>query len=117
MEIRAATRNSRTCITQITGVLRTERDIVDLIGLCGEQNADRLLVRTDNLPDEFFDLKSGLAGTMLQKFMTYHLTAAFVVPPTKLQGRFKELANESARNPHFHIFAEENEALNWLFEE
>jgi len=115
MEICVVTRNSRTCVTEITGVLRTERDVVDFIGLCGEQNADRLLIQEDSLPDEFFDLKSGLAGMVLQKFMNYHLIAAFVVSPTKLRGRFKELALEASRNRHFRFFPEKDAALNWLW--
>jgi hypothetical protein len=87
---------------------------VDLIGLCGEQNADYLLLRPVNLPELFFDLKSGLAGMILQKFMNYHLKVALVVPAERIKGRFKELALEASGSQHFHIFPEVETALDWL---
>jgi hypothetical protein len=54
---------------------------------------------------------------VLQKFVNYHLTAAFVVPETNLQGSFKEMALEALRSRQFHVFPDEDAALNWLLNE
>jgi hypothetical protein len=84
------------------------------LGLCGEQDADRLLLCARNLPKEFFDLKSGVAGMILQKFMNYHLTVAIVVPAEQITGRFKELALEASGNQHLRVFTKLEKAREWL---
>ena len=114
MDIQIAAEGSCRYVDEIRGVLQTEQDVTDLIGLCGERDADRLLLRASNLPKEFFDLKSGLAGMILQKFMNYHLTVAIVVPADQIAGRFKELALETSGNRNLHIFTELETARDWL---
>ncbi len=41
-------------------------------------HADGILLRKENLPEQFFDLKSGFAGEMLQKFSNYRRKLAIV---------------------------------------
>jgi hypothetical protein len=53
MKVQVATRNSLTYVGEIVGVLETERDVVNLIGLCGEHSTDRLILRVHNLLKEF----------------------------------------------------------------
>jgi PadR family transcriptional regulator AphA len=94
--------------------LNSERNAVELIGLCGEHDAQRLLLYDRNLPATFFDLKTGLAGSILQKFVTYHMKVALVIQPDQVQGRFKEFVVEANRGPHFHAFDDKDEAEKWL---
>jgi len=114
VDFQIATAGSHRYVDEIRGVLQTELDVTELVGLCGEQDADRLLLRASNLPIEFFDLKSGLAGMILQKLMNYHLTVAIVVPAERITGRFKDLALEASRNQHFRVFTELEKARDWL---
>jgi len=101
--------------TQI--LIRSEQDAVDLVAICGEQGSHKLLLYAGNLIDDFFDLKTGLAGLVLQKLVNYHIQMAAVVPRDLWrQGRFRELANESNRNRHFGIFESRDQAVAWLID-
>ncbi len=51
---------------------RSDRDMVDLIGLAGENDAAIVVLHAAWLGDDFFHLKTRLAGEILQKFITYH---------------------------------------------
>jgi PadR family transcriptional regulator, regulatory protein AphA len=94
--------------------LRTEHDAVELIGLCGEHDTHRLLLHAANLPDQFFDLKSGLAGAILQKFVNYHMKVALIIPPELLKGKFRDYVLEANRGKHFRSFLTRIEAERWL---
>lgn len=55
------------------GTVITEQDVTDLVGNASFSGADRVLVNAERLSPEFFDLSSGLAGTVFQKFSNYRL--------------------------------------------
>jgi hypothetical protein len=48
-------------------------------------------IPVERLGDEFFHLRSGIAGEMLQKFVTYHLHVAIVGDITSLSTASKAL--------------------------
>ncbi|HTF80774.1 MAG TPA: DUF4180 domain-containing protein [Cytophagales bacterium] len=54
-------------------VIRTGDDAVNLIGNCAYQGAEKIMVHEKQLSPLFFDLKTGLAGEVLQKFSTYRM--------------------------------------------
>jgi hypothetical protein len=94
--------------------LQREEDAIALVGACGEHSAERLLLYAENLSESFFDLKTGLAGAILQKFVNYHMKVALVTPSDLVQGRFKEYILEANRGNHFRAFQEKKEAERWL---
>ena len=105
--------------TYIEGVatdqfIQREEDAVALVGTCGEHSADRLLLYAGNLSESFFDLTSGFAGTILQKFANYHLKIALVISSEIVQGKFKEYVVEANRGNQFHTFEEKDKAEVWL---
>lgn len=51
--------------------LKSERDALDLIGEAMQQGVEWVLVPVERLEDDFFQLKTGLAGHIIQKFVTY----------------------------------------------
>ncbi len=51
--------------------LKSEREAVDLIGEALGQGAEMILVPVERLEDDFFQLKTRLAGDIIQKFVTY----------------------------------------------
>lgn len=59
-------------------VLRGDRDVVDLIAAALQHGADLVLVPAGRLTDEFFTLRTGLAGEIVQKFVNYRLRLAIV---------------------------------------
>src|SRR5687768_10403451 len=68
-----------------------------------------------NLGQEFFDLRSGLAGELFQKSMNYRTPLAIVISDPKKHGdRFSELAHEHRRHPFVRFFPSKTEARAWL---
>jgi PadR family transcriptional regulator AphA len=94
--------------------IEREEDAVALVGVCGEHSVERLLLHAGNLSEDFFDLKTGLAGAVLQKFVNYHMKVALVIPSDLVQGKFKEYVLEANRGNHFRAFQDKNEAEIWL---
>ena len=59
-------------------LLRNNRNLNDLISAAWEQHARMLVVPVDRLGDDFFRLRTGIAGEIVQKIVQYHLNLAVV---------------------------------------
>ena len=59
-------------------LIQTPQDGLDLLGNVYYQGFDRMIVYEKNLTPDFFDLKNGLAGEILQKFSNYRIRLALV---------------------------------------
>ena len=96
-------------------LLDSAKNAVDLVGLCGGYQANKLLLYSDNLPEGFFDLSTGEAGEILQKLRNYRVKLALVLlPGTRRTARFEEMAAEENRGREFHVFDGRDEAEQWL---
>jgi hypothetical protein len=51
--------------------LKSERDALDLIGEAMQQGCEWVFVPVERLDENFFHLKTRLAGEIIQKFVTY----------------------------------------------
>lgn len=51
--------------------LKSEREAVNLIGEAIQQGVEWIVVPVERFEDDFFRLKTGLAGHIIQKFVTY----------------------------------------------
>jgi hypothetical protein len=58
--------------------LRTDRDAVDLIGAAFEHRAALIVLPVTRLDDDFFRLRTRIAGEIIQKFVNYRLRLAIV---------------------------------------
>jgi hypothetical protein len=98
------------------GCLERESDALDLVALCGEHGAERLLLPEEVLSPAFFGLKTGLAGAALLKWSNYQVKVALVLSPERASsGRFGEMVLEANRsNRMLHVFAEAADAVEWL---
>mgnify|MGYP001765801102 CR=1 FL=1 len=95
--------------------IAVERDVLDLLSICGEHETDRVLLDWDCLDPAFFDLKTGLAGTVLLKLSMYRVKAALVMPDEKIGiGKFRDFMLETNRGNQFRIFNEREAAVEWL---
>jgi hypothetical protein len=56
--------------------LRSDRDAVDLIGEA--QGVDLIVIPAERLDEDFFRLRTGVAGAFLQKFATYQRRVAIL---------------------------------------
>lgn len=96
-------------------LITEERDAVDLVGLCGEHDTSRLMLHADNVSEQFFDLKTQLAGRVLQKFVNYGVKAVLVLSPERHNHeRFDEMALEATKGRHFGVFSDREQAEQWL---
>ena len=97
-----------------TGIyIRSFRDITDALGACS--GARGLILTEHDLAAEFFDLRSGLAGELFQKFTNYQVRLAIVVPDPTVHGRrFSELACEHTTHNLIRIVRSEAQASAWL---
>jgi len=56
----------------------TDHDAVELIGAASEHAPELMVIPVDRFGDGFFQLKTRMAGEILQKFVTYHVRVAIV---------------------------------------
>jgi hypothetical protein len=59
-------------------IIRTWRDIVEIISQMLSRKVDALVLHEKNLAPEFFQLKTGIAGEILQKLAISRIKVAFV---------------------------------------
>ncbi len=96
--------------------LDTEQDALDLLSICMENDTNLLVIHAAALADDFFKLKTGVAGMMLQKFVNYRIkTAVILTGEMVFKGKFKDMLAESSRGNNFRIFDSITEAETWLF--
>jgi len=71
--------------------INTVEDAVDLLGNADYQGAQRIVIHQSQLHPDFLELKSGLAGEILQKFSNYRMQLAIV-------GDFRNISSKSLRD-------------------
>ena len=67
------------------------QDALNLMADCDYQGARNIIIKAKNITPDFFDLKTGIAGEILQKFSTYRVKLAVV-------GDFSEYKSKSLRD-------------------
>ena len=114
MEVRPIGGGERRCV-ECTSRLRGVEDVLDLVGECVGQGATGVLIAAENLSEEFFRLRTGLAGEMVQKLQNYRIRFAGVISQEQAEsGRFGEFVREANRGSGFRFFATRAEAEAWL---
>jgi len=104
----------RILIASDSGIsIRSFKDISDAIA--ASFGSDGLILTEDDLAQEFFDLRSGLAGELFQKFINYKLRMAIVLPDPEAYGeRISELAYEHKSHNTIRFVRSKDEAEAWL---
>lgn len=59
-------------------ILNSTQDGIDLLGNLYYQEFDKVMIHKQNITPDFFDLKNGIAGEILQKFSNYRVRLAIV---------------------------------------
>ncbi|MDF2926173.1 MAG: hypothetical protein K0R57_5087 [Paenibacillaceae bacterium] len=114
--IEANGRHYMECASAVAPV-QTEQDALDLIGTCMGNDVNLLLLHDEVLSDDFFQLRTGLAGNMVQKFINYRIKLAVVAGDTqRMKGKFKEFLAETNKGGSFRIFNSRDEAVEWLLQ-
>jgi Domain of unknown function (DUF4180) len=93
--------------------IRSFGDISDVIAACIE--ADGLILTEGDVAQEFFDLRSGLAGELFQKCTNYNVRLAIILPNPEAYGeRISELAYEHRSHKMIRFVRSKDEAETWL---
>ncbi len=91
----------------------TVADIPVALGASIDQGG--LMLDESELGGDFFDLRTGLAGEVLQKFTQYRALLAIVVAdPNAYGARFSELIHEHRTHRHVRFFTSVQLARQWL---
>ncbi len=91
------------------------QDALDLIGNCFYREMDRLILRQEQIAPDFFDLKTGIAGEVLQKFTSYNFRVAIVGDFSAVTSRsLRDFIRESNRTGQTVFVGSEAEALERL---
>lgn len=96
--------------------LKSEEDALDFISLCMETGINRLFICEDILGEEFFDLKTKVAGLIIQKFTTYNVKCVIFMEKQNENERFKEFLYEINKGKIFRIYSNFEEAKNWIIQ-
>lgn len=99
-------------------VIADKESGTDLVGNIYYQGFDRVLLYAKNITPAFFELKSGIAGEVLQKFSTYRVRIAIVGDfSTYMSNSLRDFIRESNTRGHVLFVSSREEALARLSSE
>lgn len=92
-------------------------DMLDVMGDVSYSGCSRMIIHSNSLSEEFFDLRSGLAGEILQKFSNYRMKLAIVGDFSHLSSRsWRDFIRESNRGKTVNFLSSVDEAVMALTE-
>lgn len=68
-------------------LIKTTQDGLDLLGNLYYQDFDKIIIHQKNITKDFFDLKNGIAGEILQKFSNYRVRLCIVGDFSQYRGK------------------------------
>ena len=96
-------------------LLAVTEDVNDLLGNAYYQGFDGMIISTDKISPRFFDLKTRLAGEILQKFSAFRMRLAIVGNfSTFTSESLKSFVYESNRGSLIHFSPTTADALAWF---
>ena len=102
-------------IVSDTLVIKTSEDGLDLLGNLYYQDFDKIVIQEKNITPDFFDLKNGMAGEILQKFSNYRVRLAIVGDFTPYSSKsIKDFIYESNKKGQINFVNTTTEALSLL---
>ena len=96
-------------------VISNSQDALDLMMNCYYNGQSALIIHDVNIVPDFFDLKTGIAGDILQKFSNYNMRLAIVGDFSKYPGNsLKDFIKESNKVGRISFVRTLDEALERL---
>lgn len=98
-------------------IINSAQEGLDLLGDIYYQGFDKVIIYEKNITPDFFDLKTKIAGDILQKFSNYRVQLAIVGDFSKYTGKsIKDFIFESNKTRHINFVGSLEEALAKLSE-
>jgi hypothetical protein len=90
-------------------------DMLDILAETGYNDCERLIVHEKSLHRDFFDLKTGLAGEILQKFSNYRVRLVIIGDFTDIKSKsLRDFIRESNRGRTVNFVKSVEEAVEVL---
>ncbi|HLV64060.1 MAG TPA: DUF4180 domain-containing protein [Galbibacter sp.] len=96
-------------------IIKNASDGLDLLGNLYYQGFDKIITHEKNITPDFFDLKNGMAGEILQKFSNYRVRLAIVGDFSKHTGKsINDFIYESNNGRQVNFVTSQSEAIKVL---
>lgn len=96
-------------------VIANIEDGLDLVGNVYFQGFDKIIIHEKNITPDFFDLKTGIAGEVLQKFSNYRIRLAIIGDFGDFQSKsIRDFIRESNQFGHINFVGSTSEAISQL---
>ena len=91
------------------------QDALDIMAEAGYMGSDKLIFHDKNIGSDFFDLKTRLAGEILQKFSNYRVQLAIITNPSKFTSKsLQDFIRESNKMGRVFFVTSLDEAIKKL---
>jgi hypothetical protein len=111
-------KNGNSSIAQVSSdviIIRTIQDALDLMANCQYNGAEKIILDERNITPEFFDLRTRLAGDILQKFSNYRVQLAIVGDFSKYASKsLHDFIYESNKQKHIIFVESIDQALEFF---
>ena len=96
-------------------ILKSIEDGLDLLGNLNYQDFDNVIIHEKNIIPEFFDLKTRIAGDILQKFTQYQMPLTIVGDFSKFNSKsLNDFIYESNKGKQINFVTSQSEAIKIL---
>lgn len=96
-------------------IINSTEDGLDLLGNLYYQEFNRIIIYEKNITPDFFELKNGMAGEILQKFSNYRVRLAIIGDFKKYTGKsINDFIYESNKGKQINFVTSRVEAMNAL---
>lgn len=96
-------------------IITSPDDLLDIMADAGYHDANSILVHAKDIHGDFFNLRTGLAGEILQKFSNYRMRLAVVGDFSGFESKsLKDFIRESNRRGTINFVGSLEEALSRL---
>jgi hypothetical protein len=96
-------------------IINNVQDAIDLLGNCSYQGSRKIVLKQVNIVPAFFDLKTGIAGEILQKFSNYRVQLAIVGAFSHYTSKsLRDFIRESNKQKHINFVNSRQEAIEKL---
>jgi hypothetical protein len=103
-------------VLKSSGVVILEtQDALDLMAEAGYLNSYKIIIKENQVTPDFFDLKTGIAGEILQKFSTYNVQLAIIGDFSKYNSKsLRDFKFESNKHGRINFVSSFEEAIEKL---
>lgn len=96
-------------------IIENSEDGLNLLGNLYYQGYNKIVMHEANITPDFFDLKTGIAGEILQKYTNYRVQLAIVGDFSKFNSKsLNDFIYESNRGKHVGFFKDTDSAIQFL---